>query len=125
MSSDPSQRMVHRGWLRGGLLLVAATTLESVLWALPFPCSFYEGFPFSGRGWNSILGLYNEHLVRDYGALNLALGVLLVVAVFLERRLLQASLVAWLAYAVPHCVFHSRTEGLVREYDHRRRARWR
>jgi hypothetical protein len=37
--------------------------------------------------------------------LNLALGVLLVVAVFLERRLLQASLVAWLAYAVPHCVF--------------------
>jgi hypothetical protein len=40
------------------------------------------------------LSLYNEHLVRDYGALNSALGVLLVAAVFLERRLSQASLVA-------------------------------
>lgn len=107
MSSDPGQRMVHRGRLRGGLLLVAATTLGSGLWALPFPRSFYEDFPFPGRGWISTLGPYNEHLVRDYGALNLALGVLLVAAaVFLERRLLQASLVAWLAYAVPHCVFH-------------------
>ncbi len=53
------------------------------------------------------MGLYNEHLVRDYGELNLALGVLLVfAAVMLERRLVQASLVAWLVYAVPHFVFH-------------------
>ena len=53
------------------------------------------------------MGPYNEHLVRDYGGLNLALGVLLVfAAVMLERRLVQASLVAWLVYAVPHFVFH-------------------
>ncbi len=56
VSSDPGQRMVHRGWLRGGLLLVAATTLRSGLWALPFPRSFYEDFPFSDRGWISTLG---------------------------------------------------------------------
>jgi hypothetical protein len=53
------------------------------------------------------LGSYNEHLVRDYGALNLALGVLLVFAVVsLEGGLVRASLVAWLVYATPHFVFH-------------------
>jgi hypothetical protein len=54
------------------------------------------------------LGPYDEHLVRDYGALNLALGILLVAtAIFLERRLTQVALVAWLGYAVPHFVFHT------------------
>jgi hypothetical protein len=53
------------------------------------------------------LGSYNEHLVRDYGALNLALGVLLVfAAVSPEGGLVRASLVAWLVYATPHFVFH-------------------
>ncbi len=45
--------------------------------------------------------------MRDYGALNLVLGVLLLfAAVLLERRRVQASLVAWLFYAVPHFIFH-------------------
>jgi hypothetical protein len=53
------------------------------------------------------LGPYNEHLVRDYGATNLALGrLLLFAAVLLGRRLVQAALVAWLVYAVAHFVFH-------------------
>ena len=71
------------------------------------PRSFYEDFPLPGQDWVSTLGPYNEHLVSDYGAMNLAMGVLLVAAAaFLERRLVQVSLVAWLAYAVPHFVFH-------------------
>ena len=106
MSSDPGQRMVHRGWLRSGLLLVAATTLGSGLWALPFPRSFYDDFPFSGWGWISTLGSYNERLVSDYGAMNLALGVLLVsAAISLERRLLQVALLTYLAFAIPHFFF--------------------
>jgi hypothetical protein len=53
------------------------------------------------------LGPYNEHLVRDVGALNLALGVLLATAaLLLERRLVQVSLIAYLVYAVPHFAFH-------------------
>ena len=53
------------------------------------------------------MGPYNEHLVRDYGALNLALGVLLMfAAVSLEGGLVRASLLAWLVYATPHFVFH-------------------
>jgi hypothetical protein len=32
--------------------------------------------------------------------------LLVAVAVFLERRLVQVALIAWLAYAAPHFVFH-------------------
>ncbi|CAN5559336.1 hypothetical protein BH24ACT21_BH24ACT21_10240 [soil metagenome] len=71
------------------------------------PRSFYDDFPVAGRHWVSSLPPYNEHLVRDVGALNLALGVLLAAAaILLGRGLVRASLVAWLVYAVPHFVFH-------------------
>jgi hypothetical protein len=98
---------MKRSWLRVGLLILASASLVVGLWALPFPRSFYDDFPLPGRAWISTLGPYNEHLVRDVGALNLALGVLVVLAaVVLERRLVQVSLVAYLAYTVPHFVFH-------------------
>ena len=80
MRGKSGQRTMRGGWLQSGLLLVAATTLGAGLWALPFPRSFYCYFPFPGWDWISTRGPYNEHLVRDYGALNLALGVLLVSA---------------------------------------------
>ena len=98
----------RRAWIRAGLLFLAATTLNGSLWALPFPRSFYEYFPLPGRDWVSTLGPYDEHLVRDYGALNLALGILLVAtAIFLERRLTRVALLAWLGYALPHFVYHT------------------
>ena len=100
---------MRRAWTRAGLLFLAATTtLNGSLWALPFPRSFYEDFPLPGRDWVSTLVPYDEHLVRDYGALNLALSILLVAtAIFLERHLTRVALVAWLGYAVPHFVFHT------------------
>jgi hypothetical protein len=101
---------MKRTWLRGGLLLLAWVSLVVGVWALFVPHSFYDDFPLPGREWVSTLGPYNEHLVRDVGALNLSLGVLLVLAaVLLERRLVQVSLVAYLVYAVPHFVFHLTT----------------
>ena len=97
-------------WLRAGLLLLAAASLVVGLWALLVPRSFYYDFPWPGREWVSTLGPYNEHLVRDVGALNLALGVLLATAaVLLERRLVQVSLVAYLVYAAPHFAYHLAT----------------
>jgi hypothetical protein len=99
---------MRRAWTRAGLLYLAATTLNGSLWALPFPRSFYEDFPLPGREWVSTLGPYDEHLVRDYGALNLALGILLVAtAIFLGRRLIRVALVAWLGYALPHFIYHT------------------
>jgi hypothetical protein len=107
MNGKHDRRPAGRNGLRIGLLLLAVTSISSGLWALFVPRSFYEDFPLPGWDWVSTLGPYNEHLVSDYGAMNLALGVLLVaVAVFLERRLVQVALIAWLAYAAPHFVFH-------------------
>ena len=101
---------MKRGWLRGSLMVLAVSALTVGLWALLVPRSFYDGFPLPGREWVSTLGPYNEHLVRDVGALNLALGVLLLLAAtLLERRLVQVSLVAYLVYAVPHFIFHLTT----------------
>jgi hypothetical protein len=108
MSNKQDRRLSRPGWLRVGLLFLAASGLGAGLWPLPFPRAFYEDFPLPGRDWVSTLGAYNEHLIRDYGGLNLAFGVLfLFAALFPERRLVQASLVAWLFYAVPHFVFHA------------------
>ena len=107
MNSTHDPGLPHRTGLRIGLLVLVATALGVGLWALFLPRVFYDDFPFPGREWVSTLGPYNEHLVRDYGELNLALAVLLAfAAIFLERRLVQASLLALLAYAVPHFIFH-------------------
>jgi hypothetical protein len=108
MKSTRDRSRVRRAWLRIGLLIVAVTPLASGLWALLFPRAFYEDFPLPGSGWVSTLGPYNEHLVRDYGALNLAMAVLVLAAgVFLERRLAQVALLTWLVFEVPHFVFHA------------------
>ena len=48
-------------------------------WALLVPASFWSDFPGSGLGWVAAAGPYDEHLVRDVGALYLALGVVLAV----------------------------------------------
>ena len=107
MNSKHDRGPTGRNGLRIGLLFLAVTSISSGLWALLLPRPVYEDFPLPGWDWVSTLGPYNEHLVSDYGAMNLAMGVLLVAAAaFLERRLVQVSLVAWLAYAVPHFVFH-------------------
>jgi hypothetical protein len=69
--------------------------------------AFYDDFPLSGWGWVSTLGPYNEHLVRDYGTMNLALCFLLVsAAIFLEGRLSRVALGTLLVFAVPHFVSH-------------------
>ena len=107
MDSNRESRPTHRGLLRGGLLFLALTPLSEGLWALLAPRSFYEDFPLPGSDWVSTLGPYNEHLLNDFGSLNLALAVLLVAAaVLLERHLVQVALLTWLVYATPHFVFH-------------------
>ncbi|MGD9985748.1 MAG: hypothetical protein AB7S91_03025 [Pseudonocardia sp.] len=100
--------MTARVVLRVGLLFLAATQAFVGLWALPAPRSFYDGFPAPGHSWVSALPPYNEHLVRDVGALSLALTVLLVAAaIWLDRRLVAITLVVFAVWTVPHVVFHS------------------
>jgi hypothetical protein len=89
-----------------GVLAVAQAVIGA--WALVAPLSFYAGFPAAGHAWVALLPPYNEHLVRDVGALGLALTVLLVVAATVPTRLVvRTAAVAFAAYAVPHTVFHA------------------
>ncbi len=87
-------------------VLAAATAVVGV-WALALPASFYADFPFD-RAWVALDGPYNEHLVRDVGALNLALALVLVWAwrsATAARVRLAAA--ATLVYAVPHFGYHA------------------
>ena len=60
-----------------------------------------------GHPWVAPLPACNEHLLRDFGGMNLALAVVLgVAAATLDRRLATTALVAYLVFALPHLVFH-------------------
>jgi hypothetical protein len=90
------------------LALLAISTGVVGLWAAFAPRSFYANFPGNGH-WISLDGPYNEHLVRDVGELNLALTVVTVFAlVVMSRALVLAIACAWLAYGVPHLIYHLR-----------------
>lgn len=110
MSNQGDAVAARPGVFRVGLLVLAASQVLTGAWALIAPRSFYDDFPGAGRSWVSVLGPYDEHLVRDVGASFTALVVLLVLAaVFLELRLVQAALVAWLVYSIPHLGYHLTT----------------
>jgi len=99
-----------REWVvRVVLALWAAVSVQLAIWATFAPRSFYDDYPGFGREWVRVDGPYNEHFVRDFGALNLALAVVTVAAlVTLSRPMVIAVAVAWLAWSVPHLVYHLR-----------------
>lgn len=76
-------------------------------WALFAPHSFYQSFPLVGHHWLPVLGAYNEHMTRDVGGLYLALLAISVWATLRPRtETMRLVGVAWLAFSVPHFVFH-------------------
>jgi hypothetical protein len=99
-----------RDWVVRVVLAVwAAASVQVGIWATFAPRSFYDDFPGFGREWLRVDGPYNEHFVRDFGALNLALAVVTIAAlVTLSRPMVIAVAVGWLAWSVPHLVYHLR-----------------
>ncbi len=95
-----------------GYLCVIA--LQLGVWATFWPRSFYDDFPGLGGGLIHVDGPYNEHLVRDVGALNLALASLLIFAALtLRRSVVMAAAIASLVWTLPHLVYHAfNTDGL-------------
>ncbi|HYV59236.1 MAG TPA: hypothetical protein VFA62_04120 [Acidimicrobiia bacterium] len=91
------------------LIVLGVGNVAIGTWAAFAPRSFYDDFPGFGRHWVRVDGPYNEHLVRDFGALSLALAVVTIAAaIVLARPLVIAVAIAWLAWGVPHLVYHAR-----------------
>jgi hypothetical protein len=94
--------------LRAGLLYLAVGALLVGLWAAFFPRSFNDDFPGIAT-WVAPHGPYNEHLVRDVGAFELGIAVLLLAAAWrLSRELILVAIVATVVSGVLHLVFHLR-----------------
>lgn len=91
------------------LAVLALSNLQVGMWATFAPRSFYDDFPGGDRAWVAADGPFNEHLVRDFGATNLAIGVLTIAAfIWLTRTLVVTAGLAWVVYGVPHLVYHLR-----------------
>jgi hypothetical protein len=88
------------------LALIAAFMLPTALQAAFWPQSFFDDFPM-GRSWIAHQGdAYNEHLVRDVGALFLAMVIVTAWAVW-RRGPYRPIAVAWLAQGALHLVYHA------------------
>jgi hypothetical protein len=88
--------------LRLGLSLLALIELVLGVWTLCFPESFYDDVPTV-----NLTPPYSEHLFRDFGGATLGLAIVLgAAAIWPETRLVITALLAYLAFSVPHLVFH-------------------
>jgi len=89
------------------LVLLAIPNVIAGLWAVFAPEHWYENFP----GWAPALVAahppFNDHLASDAGAGLLASGVLAgIAAVWTRRDVILVAMVGYLAFSVPHAVFH-------------------
>jgi len=88
------------------MFALAVTSIAVGAWAQFAPLSFFANFPLD-QGWVSIGGPLKEHLVRDVGGLNLALGAVTIAVVLAgttaSRRL---AAIGWLVYGLAHFVYH-------------------
>jgi hypothetical protein len=91
---------------RIGAVILTAIGVGTGAYATVAPRHFYDEF-LLGRGWVAADGPFNEHLIRDFASLNLAIGVVaLCTVVWTVRPLVIATGLAWLVYMVPHLGYH-------------------
>lgn len=100
----------HRAPIRIALLYLAITTGILAVWILVAPRSFYDDFPGGPAHWVSALPPYNEHLERDFGAASLGIALLTWLAAhWMDRRVIQAAALTWIAAGLPHLIYHLTT----------------
>lgn len=91
------------------VLLIAFGLLELPvgLWPLLSPSGFYQDFPGFRTGWVSMDGPFNEHLIRDFGGLNLALAAILIgAAVIGTTAVARLAALATFLFGMPHFLYH-------------------
>tara|TARA_B100000586_G_scaffold81684_1_gene57655 strand:- start:846 stop:1265 length:420 start_codon:yes stop_codon:yes gene_type:complete len=91
------------------LLVLGVPNVVAGAWAILSPVDWYEDFP----GWSprlvSALPPFNEHLVSDSGSGLLAAGLLALMGAWrLRRDVTVVVTLGYLAFALPHAVFHLR-----------------
>ncbi len=102
--------MSHRTAARIALGYLSFQAAYVAVWILIAPRGFYDTFPTGPAEWVSPIPPFNEHLLRDFGAAGLGLAVLaLLAAVWLERRLVQATAIVFIVSALPHFAYHLTT----------------
>lgn len=96
--------------------VLALTGMYAGVWAATWPRQFYDSFPGMGRHWVSVMGPYDEHLVRDVGGLYMAMAVISLWAVVRTRNETFAMVgLGWLAFNIPHFIYHVRMLAMVPE----------
>ena len=89
------------------LAISAALGLFVGVWAAALPESFYSSFPGLGLMWISVDGPYNEHLIRDVGALYLAVAAATIYAIFAQGLAATRAVgIAWTVFGIPHLAYH-------------------
>ena len=107
MTAHPSTALPRPAVVRAGLFLLGLPQFVLGIWGVFAPRGFFDTFPGGGQHWLPAYGPYDSHLASDVGATFLAIGLLMFLAAwFAERRLAAVALVAYLAYDIPHFVFH-------------------
>lgn len=94
------------------LWILSALALTTGVWALLLPSEWYSSFPdgIADGGfqqWILMDGPFNEHFIRDVGALNLALaaaGIYAAISGSLATARVVA--VAWVVFSAPHLLYH-------------------
>ena len=90
---------------RWSLIAIVVLMLPAGLQAAFAPRGFFDEFPL-GRGWISAGdAAYDEHLVRDVGALFLALIIATLWCAW-RREAMMAVAIAWLVQGVLHLGYH-------------------
>jgi hypothetical protein len=95
--------MNKQALLRAGLLVLTVFQALVGIWALVFPGSFYNDFPAV-----ALLPPFNEHLIRDVGALSLAFAFIFAVsASAMHYNMIRPILIGYEFFALPHFIFHT------------------
>jgi hypothetical protein len=102
------EREVKR-WVRVGIAVtLAVPQLIIGVWAVIAPKNWFESFPGFDPRVVAAEPPFNEHLATDVGAGFVATGVaLLAAAVWANRAAIAMALLAFVAFTVPHVVYHA------------------
>lgn len=96
------------GWWQTAALVASVVIAVVVgVWSYALPQEFFDHFPSVLGEWVSQDGPYNEHLVRDHGAMYAALGAASLAGLFWRLRIGYRLLgIAWTAFGVLHFAYH-------------------